>query len=318
MLLSESIVSKLLEIERANTLISASGISNKRFNKYVQDATIDTLFSLGRTIFPKITRLDAKRLSKAKDLPDYLLLTNLRKTLEYIRYQSEFSPITANIANHINKLICDNIVENWQPRALNSKGRFENTYDFTGIRPEESENIENIIMLVNKTSLPILKASELFQYIVKFKPFIALNDITALAICIYECSRFYSKNANILSISRIFLSEDKLDDIIESNDVLNILVSGIYTDILDLKERILRHSYQDKVDRNSQYSDLSERQLAVLRYLQNNPTINRRQYMKLFKVSTMTAFRDLNDLVDKKIIRVKGVGRGTYYEIEKS
>ena len=318
MLITETLVSKLLEIERANTAIISSGISNKRFTRYVNEATIDSLFFLGKIIFPKIMRMDAKKLSKAKEMPEYQVLTNYRKALEYIRYQSEFSPLTAQVANHINKLLCENIIENWQPRNPLSKTRYNSEFDLTQITIEEIDTIENIILLIHKTDLSILRASEIFQYTILHKPFIALNDITAFALLSYECIRFYSKSAHILSFPKVLLSIDNLDDIILSKDVLNILVSGIFTEISDLKDRILKHSYQDKVDKNSLYANLSERQLAVLRYLQNNPTINRRQYMKLFKVSTMTAFRDLDDLVQKRIIRVKGIGRGTYYEIEKS
>ena len=318
MLITENLVSKLLDIERANTAIISSGISNKRFTRYVNESTIDSLFYIGKVLFPKMTRLDAKKLSKARDMPEYLIITNYRKCLEYIRYQAEFSPLTSQVANHINKLICENIIENWQPRNPISKSKYNSEYDLTQIKIEEIDTIENIIMLTHKSNLSILRSSEIFQYTILYKPFIALNDITAFALLTYECVRFYQKSAYILSFPKVLLSEEGLDDIIESKDVLNILVSGIFSEISDLKDRILKHSYQDKVDKNSLYANLSERQLAVLRYLQNNPTINRRQYMKLFKVSTMTAFRDLDDLVQKRIIRVKGIGRGTYYEIEKA
>lgn len=319
MLIAESVVSKLLEVERAITAIVSSGISVKRFNKYVNEAVIESLFYLGKNFFPKMTRLDAKRLSKAKDMEEYQILTNYRKAMEYIRYQAEFSPLTPQIANHINKVLADKITESWQPRSYaTAKAKYDNTYDFTTIRPDESDSIENIIMLLQKTDLPILRAAEIFQYVIKYKPFLMLNDITAIALLTYECVRFYKKTSFILSFPKVILSEDNVSDIIESNKTLDILVSGIYSEISDLKDRILRHSYQEKVDKNSEYANLSERQLAVLRYLQNSPTINRRQYMKLFKVSTMTAFRDLTDLVENKIIHVKGVGRGTYYELIKS
>jgi hypothetical protein len=319
MLISESVVSKLLEIERAITAIVSSGLSTKRFNKYLNESVIESLFYTGKTFFPKMTRLDAKRLSKGKDMTEYQILINYRKTLEYIRYQAEFSPLTSQVANHINKLLCENIVENWQPRNFSTtKNKFDNTYDFTTIRPEECDSIDNIIMLLQKTDLSILRAAEVFQYTVKYKPFLSLNDITALALLTYECIRFYSKPSFLVSFPKVILSEDDIDGIIDSNKILDILVKGIYSEISDLKDRILKHSYQEKVDKNSEYANLSERQLAVLRYLQNNPTINRRQYMKLFKVSTMTAFRDLSDLVEKNIIDVKGVGRGTFYSLVKS
>ena len=294
-----------------------SGISVKRFDKYSREAIADSIFFTGIKFFPKLTRLDAKKLANARDNDDFIILKNFRRTLEYIFYQAEFSVITGGIANHINKLLCDELIDNWTPKTFGQKAKIDTTYDFTDLKTTEYETIENIIMNTQKNELYVLRAVNILDLVVKNKPFAACNDLTAFSLSIYEYARFFGKTATLFSIPKILLSQKNFHDIIQSNSILDNLVVGLFNELSEIKDRVIRHSYQEKVDSHNIFSTLSERQLAVLRYLQNNPTINRRQYIKLFKVSTMTAFRDLNDLVDKKIIHVKGTGRGTFYELAK-
>ena len=72
---------------------------------------------------------------------------------------------------------------------------------------------------------------------------------------------------------------------------------------------------EDERAKKQPFLDLNPRQLKVLRYLQNVPYIKREDYCHMMDVSTMTAFRDVNDLVRKKLLKVEGQGRGTKYRL---
>ena len=72
---------------------------------------------------------------------------------------------------------------------------------------------------------------------------------------------------------------------------------------------------EEKRNTSQPFLDLNKRQLKILRYLQNIPTVQRDDYCQMMDVSTMTAYRDLNDLVSKKLIKVEGQGRGTKYKL---
>jgi predicted HTH transcriptional regulator len=76
--------------------------------------------------------------------------------------------------------------------------------------------------------------------------------------------------------------------------------------------------YENKVEKKGKLSiELNERQIQILEYLQINQKVTRRKYAKIMDVSFMTAYRDLNELLDKGYIKQKGVGRGTFYVLDK-
>lgn len=60
--------------------------------------------------------------------------------------------------------------------------------------------------------------------------------------------------------------------------------------------------------------EINERQKKALEYLKINKRIMRSEYVKLNKCSEITAKRDLNKLVEKKILKRVGItGKYTHY-----
>jgi len=62
---------------------------------------------------------------------------------------------------------------------------------------------------------------------------------------------------------------------------------------------------------------LNERQKIALNYLSKHKKIFRTEYSSLTECSIRTAFNDLQDLVAKKLVEQKGVGKYTYYALIK-
>ena len=60
---------------------------------------------------------------------------------------------------------------------------------------------------------------------------------------------------------------------------------------------------------------LNRRQLIALEHLEKNPTITSRTYRELFSVSNPVAVADLNDMVERGLLRKVGKTRGAYYEL---
>jgi len=60
--------------------------------------------------------------------------------------------------------------------------------------------------------------------------------------------------------------------------------------------------------------NLNERQINALKYLKENIKITNKVYQKINKTSSRTAVRDLKLLVNKGIIKQKGLKKGAYYE----
>ena len=63
-------------------------------------------------------------------------------------------------------------------------------------------------------------------------------------------------------------------------------------------------------------SQLSERQRLALGHVKEHGRITNRVYQGLTNVSRLTAARELKDLVDKGIFKMKGKGKGTYYTLK--
>lgn len=62
--------------------------------------------------------------------------------------------------------------------------------------------------------------------------------------------------------------------------------------------------------------ELNERQIEAVRYVKKNGKITNSDYQKLRNVSERTALRDLEDLINKKVLQKKGEKKGTYYELD--
>jgi len=60
---------------------------------------------------------------------------------------------------------------------------------------------------------------------------------------------------------------------------------------------------------------LNDRQIKAIEYLKENVRINNSVYRHFFDVSEKTAFRDLEKLVDKKILIKHGDKKGSYYTL---
>tara|TARA_Y100000310_G_C20611760_1_gene778364 strand:+ start:114 stop:1472 length:1359 start_codon:yes stop_codon:yes gene_type:complete len=62
--------------------------------------------------------------------------------------------------------------------------------------------------------------------------------------------------------------------------------------------------------------ELNERQKKALDYMKENGSITNREYCEINKVVKNTAYRDLMELINKEIVKPKGVGRKSYYVLE--
>lgn len=58
---------------------------------------------------------------------------------------------------------------------------------------------------------------------------------------------------------------------------------------------------------------LNERQRAALGFIKSHGKISRKDYIKINEVSSKTAYKELNSMVKKKILKIVGKGRSTSY-----
>ena len=76
-------------------------------------------------------------------------------------------------------------------------------------------------------------------------------------------------------------------------------------------------TFSTKVEKRGKMNrELNQRQIKILDYLSINPKTTRKQYTKMMGISFMTSYRDLQELIEKEYIVIKGQGRGTYYTLQ--
>ena len=83
--------------------------------------------------------------------------------------------------------------------------------------------------------------------------------------------------------------------------------------MLETREEMVKTLNEEDKSSKKPFLDLNKRQLKILRYLQTIPTVKREDYVQMMDVSTMTAYRDLTELMEKKLVKLEGQGRGTKY-----
>jgi ATP-dependent DNA helicase RecG len=61
---------------------------------------------------------------------------------------------------------------------------------------------------------------------------------------------------------------------------------------------------------------LNDRQVKAVLYVKEKGKITNSEYQKINETTAKTAFRDLEELLNKNMFRQKGENKGTYYELE--
>lgn len=75
--------------------------------------------------------------------------------------------------------------------------------------------------------------------------------------------------------------------------------------VITLREEITEELLREK--------GLNDRQIKAVNYLKENGRIRRKTYCNIYEVGKTLAYEELNEMVEKGIIKRRGKGRGTYY-----
>ena len=197
----------------------------------------------------------------------------------------------------------------------------------------------------NRDFYPNLDASKYFQDIFNWieDPKVKINKLVQLAILLYEyidkapfssgnqmsailtitaTSKAYGYNPhNLIPFAKSiqFIDDDLVAaiKIVKAKRDLTVFIEAfLYTLSLTCVNILNQYKeiYDNKVKMNTKLQEqFNSRQMKMLEYLEVERKVTRAQYSKIMGISFMTAFRDLQELLDKDIIKQKGNGRGTYY-----
>jgi Fic family protein len=270
--------------------------------------------------------------SDRKELRFYV---NYRNALEFIEsYSSEnMIPATPELLLHINSLLMKGIVEEWEAgkfRDFSEKPSaiYDNWSELRDFHPQLNLNdhfIEIFEWVYSKdnNTHPVIKLMILLYELIDKAPLPSGNQISSILTMSVLAKDLGCNPDNLLSFSNAFnaVNEDiksafKLSR--TNRDLTTFLEAVLYAVSLENKKLATRYTeYNEvKVKRYKNLSDdLNERQIQILEYMESVESVNRSEIKKMTGVSFMTAYRDLQHMLDLEYIESEGVGRGTTYRV---
>lgn len=347
--LTHTILNNIIKFEIIKSKLESNKL-NEKIVKNLQDREKSiNILHIAHLIGINLTIKDAERIAEGKRLQTEdargTILTNYRNILEFTRSSiaQSYVDMDTNILLHLNKLLLTDWKETWEAKIRSAGDNFDSSFDnWLELRDKEinaedvTDELSKVIEWYKMTQTkihPIIRVGIFIYRLVRLAPFNNLNKLTFIAVSDYMLYKNNYLSTTYLPISRNFdIYEDEYFEswnnaiqgkfnqetgkVEEREDMtlwLERFTRNLSSDILEVREYLSRQSLEDEKSVKQPFLDLNKRQLKILRYLQTIPTVKREDFVQMMGVSTMTAYRDLDDLVGKKLLKVEGNGRGTRY-----
>ncbi len=341
--LTHKTVHHLIKLEHAIKEIKDTPLSAKVKKEILNRMGAENLHNLGKLTGAEVSYKNAEKIFKGKALvnqggPD-LLLSNYRSTCDFIYSSSNdrYISLSPSILLHLNKLTMNGIVDNWDTGRFRNvsdevKPKYDNWSDKISQSSDDIEIQRHFFEILNWFSEnkyhvhPLIKIGCTLYELFKIYPFVAGNLATILATAelLFEKSPLSLKGLFPISRNFVLYEDEYLEAInwgIEKNNNqttwIERFVRGVSLDITTLKNEVIRIEEEKVQKKKKKLMDLNSRQLKIINYMKRKPRLYRKDYVKMMGVSTMTAYRDLNELVERKIIECCGGGRSTHYRLRK-
>lgn len=335
--ISDRLLNSIVKLESDKVLMNLTELPSSSKASLKEEAKANNLFHLAHMLGLNITLKDAAKLAEGRKLGiegiRATIINNFRNVLEFNRsgVADSYVDLDNALMLHINKLILNNWKEPWDVKLRNTGEAVDpNLDDWTNTLVDESQRdlqqeLKDILDWFKMSATrvhPVIRVAILVNALGNLQPLSAGNKITIIGLVDFLLNRYGYIENTYLPVVRIFdlYTEEYAEawDMAKKNQDLTLWLErfarNIAKDVQELKSEVDRKATEEKEKNSKQpFLDLNKRQLKVLKYLQTIPTVKREDYCQMMDVSTMTAYRDLDDLVLKKLIKVEGKGRGTRY-----
>lgn len=323
----------IASIERNINTILLEEIKVKNKTKLMQEVLFNDLYALNQGLKLNLSTGDVKKvvIGKQAETREAQILFNIKQVFDFVKNNFSKTPIIFNfhLIQHVVKLLQTDIVEVWDIGKLRTyEEDIDRIYELQYLSFDEKNPINQLaeyIVWIEEDEVvhPLVKAT-VFMYIINKKvPFTGLNYISSLLFwrLILEKHRygadFYIPLFKAFDVSKGNLTAILDETLKESLNLTKLL--EITSEHLDQVTQEYKNKYifsdMNAMKNTLTQLDLNERQIQLLKLLQQKVSIKRREYIKLFKVSPMTAYRDLNYLLENKLVVVNGQGKSTMYTL---
>lgn len=337
---SDKVVQNLVKIEKNKTLMDSIDLSYPVKTKIQFTNKSTDILHFSNFLGLEFTLKDAEKILNSQTIEGVdetrsIILRNFKNALDFTRSNvaDTYSEFDRPIILHLTKLLLNQWRETWEVTFRNFEDRIDDRWDsYVGLRDvnihsneierEMSELIE-WYKYSSPTITPVVRVAVVFFRLIEIGPFTAGNKFIISAIIDYMMMKHGFGGKSYSSAVRMLnQNEEKIqkgyDIVRKTYDLshwIDVFSSMVLNDLTTAREDIQEFIIEEEKSKKQPFLNLNKRQLKVLKYLQNVPTIKREDYCHMMDVSTMTAFRDLDDLVRKKLLKTEGRGRGTKYKL---
>lgn len=325
-----------LEVERNN--IENIQLNAQTRAKLQLRAKAVNMFHMAHMIGVEITLKDAEKAAEGRKVVTEdargTILNNFRNALEFVRSNitDTYVDIDLNILLHLNKILLLDWKEAWESKFRTSGedidvildnwvSNKDNRINSTQIQDELLSALDWYKSSIAKVH-NLIRVGVLLYRLIRIAPFIAANKLTLITVTDFLLQKNGYIDKSFISTTRNFdVYEDEYLEawtqaVAHDENItlwLERFIRNLANDMVDTKDEVNRNIQEESKSTKQPFLDLNKRQLKILRYLQTIPTVKREDYVQMMGVSTMTSFRDLNDLVRKKLLKLEGKGRATRY-----
>lgn len=323
-----------ISLDLFNNLINLTEINSKLklldvSYKIIEDINIEDFIFFSKLLNLDIETIDIKTyalgLHKIEDNFYNNITSGYRNSNEMIHsfdiYKNDI--FSMNVISRINRVISEKTVEVWESGKLrNDDFPYDGEYDFLKMdniisSDKINDSLYELITFYKNEDYPkILKVFILTYNLFLLKPFCALNDLSTVVIMkllLFDIDFF----SYIPYLKIIYENKKDLDLSLDLDSWINNFSKILVNSLREEYDYIIKYTSLEKRKYLSDklISTLNHRQRNIFFFLLENKNISRLEYSRIYKISPMTAYRDLNDMKNKNILASFGNGRGLRYTI---
>lgn len=276
----------------------------------------------------------AKIVGRERDIQEVL---NYRNVIKFIE-EYDKNDITEEVLKHIhettvNRILPDDAIGIYRKTQVVVKN--SQTGEVTFRPPPAIEIpflIASFLQWLNTTSVDdmhvVLKAGIAHYEMVRIHPFLDGNGRVARAISVlvlckagYDIKRFFSLEEHYDQEPLAYY--DALQSVGKMNGNLTgwleYFSEGLAIELSRIKEKIKTLSTDLKLKKSlgGQQLSLTERQIKVIEFVQENGFLQNKSFFELFPmISEDTVLRELKDLIKKGIVKKEGTTKGVRYVLK--
>lgn len=335
--IDNEILHNISKIERYIAQIKSSTQTTKNIAETKEKILIENLIALSGVLdlgydYKKVKMIRLGNLDPSEK--SEILIRNIRQVYDFIttNYQNKTYQFDYNLVLHITKLLQTDIMEPWDIARMRDSGvgaEINSLYELSNQHYEDcncDDFIRELTTLIEQEddTHPIIKVILVFVIYNFFSPFVGMNFCFSLITLHLLLDKYdYANNFGITVMNLLYKNKEilaYLEEMLSAEEPhyqdITLLLNSFTRSFKEQLE--LEMSNYDDMDAHKIHElfesiSLNERQQKFMKIILTCGEMRRMEYSKIFKVSSMTAYRDLNFLVEKGVIGIKGIGKATKY-----